>query len=61
MALMIETEVLQVLTLAALGFIWTELRSMRKDLADSRERLSATEADVEQLKERLPFTLQRTK
>lgn len=43
-----EMEVLQTATLAVISFVWTEIRSLRKDVNDARERLKALEALVDQ-------------
>jgi hypothetical protein len=40
-------EALQIVTLGFVGFVWVEIREIRKLLADARERLAA----VEQLNE----------
>lgn len=37
-------EILQVVTLGFVGVVWTEIREIRNDLADSRERLKGLEA-----------------
>lgn len=44
-------EILQGITLAFVGFVWTEIRTIRKDVADARERLHSLET-MDQARER---------
>jgi hypothetical protein len=39
-------EVLQIITLAFVAFVWTEIRELRKDAQDDRKSLADTNADV---------------
>lgn len=39
-------EVLQIITLGFVAFVWTEIRQLRQDAQQDRQRLSETNADV---------------